>query len=236
MRRARAKRSPETFLHDRALEDIFERLSFVTRTFERALVIGELDDQWRDRLLVRVQSVDAVRIDDMMTVEPGAYDLCIAAGELDTAADLPQSLLAVRFALRGDSLFIGAFSGGDTLPALRAAMRSADEQMGVASAHAHPRIEPAAFTGLLSSAGFSMPVVDVDRVAVRYKSLTDLVRDLRGMGATNVLRSRSPRPLSRQAAAAASAQFLSDAEEERVTETFEILHFAAWTPAQSPNG
>jgi NADH dehydrogenase [ubiquinone] 1 alpha subcomplex assembly factor 5 len=177
-----------------------------------------------------VETLDTVGIDDMMTVEPGIYDLCIAAGELDTAADLPQSLLAVRFALRDDSLFIGAFAGGDTLPMLRAAMRVADEQMGAASAHVHPRIEPAAFTGLLSSAGFSMPVVDVDRVALRYKSFTDLVRDLRGMGSTNVLRSRARRPLSRGAATAAASRFMADAQDGRATETFEILHFAAWTP------
>ena len=226
MRRARAKRrGTETFLHDRALEDIFERLSYVQRSFERVLVIGGGDGL--DRLPGKI---DTVGLDDLLTVEPGSYDLCIAVGELDTAGDLAQSLLAIRFALREDSLFIGAFPGGDTLPALRAAMRAADETMGAASAHVHPRIEPAAFTGLLGAAGFSMPVVDVDRVTVRYKSLADLIRDLRGMGATNVLKSRSRTPLSRAAVAAATAHFASNADDGRVTETFEILHFAAWTP------
>ena len=236
-RRMRARRrGTETFLLERAMEDIFERLSFVQRKFERGLLIGTIEPDWRERLLRQVQSVDVVGLDSMLDVEPGSYDLSIAVGELDTANDLPQALLAVRFALRDDSLFIGAFPGGDTLPALRAAMRAADEQMGAASAHVHPRVEPAAFTGLLTSAGFSMPVVDVDRVAVRYKSLADLVRDLRGMGATNVLKARSRRPLTRAAAAAAARHFLSGADDGRVTELFEILHFAAWTPAQTPNG
>jgi hypothetical protein len=227
----RRARGAERFLHERAIEDILERLSFVQRTFERALLIGDVE---RDR--VPTQFADSISLDELMTVEPGSYDLCVVVGELDTANDLPQALLAVRFALREDALFIGAFPGGDTLPALRSAMRAADEHMGAASAHVHPRIEPAAFTSLLSSAGFLMPVVDVDRVAVRYKSLADLVRDLRSMGATNVLKSRSRRPLSRQAAAAAAEQFRAGAEDGRVTETFEILHFAAWTPSQSATG
>ena len=236
-RRARARRrGTETFLYERAMEDILERLSFVQRKFERALLIGTIEPEWRERLLREVQSVDVVGLDSMLDVEPGSYDLCIAVSELDTANDLPQALLAVRFALRDDSLFIGAFPGGDTLPALRAAMRAADEQMASASAHVHPRVEPAAFTGLLTSAGFSMPVVDVDRIAVRYRSLPDLVRDLRGMGATNVLKARSRRPLTRAAAAAAARHFLSDGNDGRVTELFEILHFAAWTPAQAGNG
>lgn len=226
----------ETFLHDRALEDIFERLSVVQRQFGRALVIGEIDGSWRGQLERKVGAVDVIGLDGLSNVEPGAYDLCLAAGELDTASDLPRALLTVRFALRHDSLFIGAFPGGGSLPALRAAMRAADEHMGAASAHVHPRIEPAAFTGLLSSAGFSMPVVDVDRVIVRYDSLAGLVRDLRGMAATNVLRSRSRRPLTRAAAAAASAHFLTGATEGRISELFEILHFAAWTPAVRGNG
>ena len=227
----RRSRGTERFLHERAIEDILERLSFVRRTFDRALVSGEVED---GRL--PVPSIDRIGIDGLMSVEPGSYDLCIAVGELDTANDLPRALLAVRFALHDESLFIGAFPGGDTLPVLRAAMRAADEQMGAASAHVHPRIEPAAFTSLLTSAGFSIPVVDVDRVAVRYKGLADLVRDLRGMGATNVLKSRSRRPLSRAAAAAASEQFLSGADGGRVTELFELLHFAAWTPVRTANG
>jgi NADH dehydrogenase [ubiquinone] 1 alpha subcomplex assembly factor 5 len=226
----RRSRGTERFLHERAIGDILERLSFVQRSFERALVIGEIG---HGRLPVR--SVDMINTDDLLSVEPGSYDLCIAVGELDTANDLPQTLLAVRFALRDDSLFIGALPGGDTLPALRAAMRAADEHMGAASAHVHPRVEPAAFSSLLTSAGFSMPVIDVDRVAVRYKGLDDLVRDLRGMGGTNVLKSRSRRPLTRAAAAAAAAHFLSNADEGRVTELFEILHFAAWTPARTVN-
>ena len=235
MRRARARtRGAETFLHERALEDIFERLSFVQRKFERALVIGDVEREWRDRL--PVQSVDRIDLDQIMTIEPGSYDLCIAVGELDTANDLPQVLLAVRVALREDALFIGAFPGGDTLPALRSAMRAADEHMGAASAHVHPRIEPAAFTNLLTSSGFSMPVVDVDRVAVRYDGLPDLLRDLRGMGATNVLKSRSHRALTKAAASAAARQFQLGAQDGRVTETFEILHFAAWTPSPAASG
>ena len=115
-------------------------------------------------------------------------------------------------------------------------MRAADEEMGVASPHAHPRIEPAALTHLLTSAGFAMPVVDVDRVQVSYRSLADLVRDLRSMGATNILRARSRRPLSRAAVNSAAGQFLAGAEDGRVKETFEILHFAAWTPSARNNG
>jgi hypothetical protein len=51
------------------------------------------------------------------------------------------------------------------------------------------------------------------------------------MGATNILDSRSPKPLSRAALAAAAADF-NPGPDQRTIETFELLHFAAWTPAE----
>lgn len=249
LRRDRAARlGPELFLHERAFEDILERLALIRRRFHSTLLIGCFDPRWRERLLQHADSVDVIdpgplfaqavagtcASEERMDLHPGAYDLCVAVGTLDTVNDLPHALLLIRFALQNDSLFIGALAGGEALPRLRTAMRAADEQMGAASAHVHPRIEPAAFSGLLTSAGFSMPVVDVDRVQVGYRSLWHLVRDLRAMGATNVLSARSRRPLTRAAAAAAAERFRQQTEGERVIEIFELLHFAAWTP-DAPN-
>lgn len=246
LRRDRAfRQGPELFLHERAFEDVLERLVLVRRRFGSALLVGCPDPGWPERLLQHVETVHVVdpgplfaavaggdRMDeDRLDVEPASYDLCIAIGTLDSVSDLPRALLTIRFALREDSLLLGAMAGGDSLPRLRGAMRAADEHMGAASPHVHPRIEPAALTLLLSEAGFTMPVVDVDRVQVRYESFRDLVRDLRAMGATNVLTARSRRPLTRAAAAAAAEHFAAHAQAGRTVERFDLLHFAAWTPA-----
>jgi hypothetical protein len=232
LRRARALRNPERFLHERAFEDMMDRLALVKRRLSKALLIGGFNPDWRNRLLGRADCVDVIEIDDLMQVEPGSYDLCASVGVLDTVNELPHALLAMRLALKPDSLAVGAFSGSNTVPALRAAMRAADEAMGAASPHVHPRIEPAALTQLLGEAGFSMPVVDVDRVDARYSNLSDLVRDLRAMGSTNILTARSRTPLTRAAVESATAQFASQGHAGRVTEHFELIHFAAWTPAQ----
>ena len=231
-RLARAsRRGPDLFLHERAFDDMLERISMVNRRFRSALLIGRSDPLWRERLLEQVETAELIDADALPTLEPGAYDLCVAVGALDTVDDLPTALLTIRLALRSDSLFIGTVPGGDTLPLLRAAMRAADEAASAATPHVHPRIEPAGLSGLLTSAGFSMPVVDVDRVQVTYAGFWDLVRDLRSMGATNILSARSRRHLSRAAVAAAERHFASAARDGRSTETFELLHFAAWTPS-----
>lgn len=231
LRQQRALRlGPELFVHDRILDDIFERLGEVRRRFDNALVIGAATPVTAERLRAHASIVHEIQDFDNVPAADG-FDLCICLGRLDVVEDLPNYLRLIRSRLAEDALLVGAFPGGNTLPRLRAAMRAGDGVSGTAAPHAHPRVEAAALGHLLSAAGFVMPVVDVDRVRVAYASLDKLVADLRGMAATNVLRAR-PRRLSRTALAQARAHFEAAGAGGRTIETFEILHFAAWTPQQ----
>jgi hypothetical protein len=247
LRRDRAARTgPELFLLNRAFEDCVERISLVRHRFERALLIGCPDPAWPTQLGDFADRVDvrdpgllfAERaggeqlVEDACEPEPAAYDLVLSVGTLDTVNDLQRVLLAVRWSMQPQGLFLGALSGGDTLPRLRSAMRAADAVAGGATPHVHPRIEASALAPLLAQVGFINPVVDVDRVAVAYRSFAQLVADLRRMAATNILTQRSPRPLSKSARASAAESFMAGAEDGRVTETFEILHFACWSPPE----
>ncbi len=156
------------------------------------------------------------------------YDLCLAIGTLDTVNDLPLALNLIRRSLRPDAPFIGAIVGGNSLPALRASLIEADRAKGRVVARTHPRIEPASLAQLLVAAGFAMPVVDVDRVRLRYECLDDLVRDLRAMAATAVLADRPP-ALSKIGASRARDAFAERADKGKTEEIVEILHFLAWT-------
>lgn len=246
LRRDRAARNgTELFLFERVFEDCLERLALLNRRFERALLIGCPVASWRRRLGAFADDVDCLDpghlfaaaaggdavVEDSWTGPPQAYQLVLAIGTLDTVNDLPLALGLVRVAMRADGLFMGAISGGETLPELRAAMRAADRVSGAAVPHAHPRIEPAALSPLLTAAGFIRPVVDVERIDVSYPSLGKLVGDLRAMGATNILTGRGT-PLTRLQRDAAALAFAEAGEDGRTTETFELLHFAAWTPSE----
>lgn len=245
MRRDRAFRhGPELFLYERAFSDCLERISMVQRGFRSALLIGCPDPAWRGRLQAKAQLVDAlepgpcfaeaagatVGVEDQWCATKPTYDLIVAIGTLDTVNDLPGLMQRLRRACRDGAFVLGAVAGGHTLPRLRSAMHAADQLTNIASPHVHPRIEAPALAALLSAAGFIMPVVDVDRISVSYSSLQRLVQDLRRMGATNVLRSRSRKTMSRACYSAATKAFSSIQDDGRTTETFEILHFAGWTP------
>lgn len=246
MRRDRAARQgPELFLLERVFSDCVERIELCRRHFRRALLIGAPDRHWSARLhplADEVESADpgplfAQSSNGMTLIEdtwlpPGhAFDLIVAIGTLDTVNNLPLAFQLLRHSMAADGLLIGAFSGGDTLVQLRKAMRAADALLEMAAPHVHPRIEAAAVAPLLEQAGLVRPVVDIDRVNVSYRSLARLVRDLRGMAAGNLLTAR-PRFIGKAGLSAASDAFERAGDGDRTIETFEIIHFAAWTAAQ----
>jgi len=243
LRRDRAARiGAELFLLDRAFEDCLDRLRDISRQFGRALLLGCPSPQWPRRLRAVASEIDVLDPgylfakqaggsqveEDRHDFGEGRYDLCVAIGTLDTVNDLPLALQLIGRSLQPDAPLIGAMAGGHSLPALRASLIEAGRTEGQVVARTHPRIEAASLAQLFTAAGFAMPVVDVDRVRLRYVDLGALVGDLRAMAATAVLSERPP-PLSRNVVKQASIAFSARAQGGRTEEIVEILHFLAWT-------
>jgi NADH dehydrogenase [ubiquinone] 1 alpha subcomplex assembly factor 5 len=243
LRRDRAARSgPDLFLVERAFEDCLDRLRDIPRSYNRALLVGCPSPRWPERPKALAAEVEVCDPGGLFAAQAGGeqveedrhdfgeerFDLCVAIGTLDTVNDLPLALQLLGRSLRPDSPLIGAIAGGNSLSALRASLIEAGRAKGQVIARTHPRIEPASLARLLGAAGFNMPVVDVDRVRLRYKDLGTLISDLRAMAATSVLAERPP-PLSRDGAKLANAAFSALATDGRTEEILEILHFIAWT-------
>ena len=245
LRRERAARmgGEADYLYRRAGDELLERLQAVKREFRRALVLGVADGTLAPRLGalgMEVTSAEsaAERADvqcdeDRLPFGDGAFDLVVSVGVLDSVNDLPGALVLIRRALRPDGLFFGAFAGAGSLPALRRAIQAAEEAEGLpASPRIHPQIDLRAAGDLLARAGFALPVVDGETVTVRFGSLQRLVADLRAMGATNILASRSRRPLGRIGYAAALGDFAAQADSAgRTAERFEFVYLTGWSPA-----
>ena len=243
LRRDRAARSgADPFLLERAFDECVDRLHAIVRRVDRVLLIGCPSSGWPDRLREFASEIDVVdpgplfaRRSDGVTADEDRHDfgenrygLCVAVGTLDTVNELPLALQLIRRAMVPNAPLIGAIAGGNSLPRLRAALIEADRATGRAVARTHPRIEPSSLAGLLIAAGFTMPVVDIDRIRLRYGSLAGLVRDLRGMAATGIMADRPP-PLSKSAAQRASEAFEQAGTDGRTEEFLEILHFLGWS-------
>ena len=126
--------------------------------------------------------------------------------------------------------------GGDTLTELREAFAAAETEIeGGVSPRVAPFADVRELGALLQRAGFALPVVDCDRLTVRYPTVFALMRDLRGMGATNILTERRRAPLKRatlQRMAEIYAERFADAD-GRLRATFEIVWLSGWVPHDS---
>ena len=243
LRQDRARRQgPETFLIDRVAAELGERLSAVLRTFDRAADLGTPTDALR-RVLAEsgkaatiVGAHNLVADEEALPFAEASLDLVVSALALQFVNDLPGTLIQVRRALKPDGLLLAALIGGDSLSELRTAFAEAESEIegGVS-----PRVSPFAdlrdLGTLMQRAGFALPVVDSDRLTVRYANVFALMRDLRRMGATNVLHERRRTPLQRATLAKMAeiyARRFADSD-GRLRATFEIAWLSGWTPHAS---
>jgi SAM-dependent methyltransferase len=244
---------PATFLIDRVAADLSERLAAVLRRFPRALDLGTpgaalahaLAQSGKAETLIAAAPEPAavqsrlLRVaadEEALPFADASLDLVVSGLALQFVNDLPGTLIQVRRALKADGLFLAALIGGDSLAELRQAFAQAESEVegGVS-----PRVAPFAdlrdMGALLQRAGFALPVVDSERLTVRYDNVIALMHDLRRMGATNVLGERRRKPLKRatleRLGQIYAAQF-ADAD-GRLRASFEIVWLSGWAPHAS---
>jgi SAM-dependent methyltransferase len=237
--RARAL-GPATFLLDRVADELGERLAAVLRQFERAVDLGTPTEAVR-RVLDASDKIgtviDGVAIDEeTLPFADGSLDLVTSALSLQFVNDLPGTLIQIRRALKPDGLLLAALIGGDSLQELREAFAEAESEIeGGVSPRVAPFADVRELGALLQRAGFALPVVDSDRLTVRYNTVFALMHDLRRMGATNVLTERRRTPLKRTTLAKMAEIYVrrfSDAD-GRLRASFEIVWLSGWTPHES---
>ncbi len=242
------------FLLRRATEELIDRLSVVKRRFALAADFGTPGPHAAaalaasgqvDRVIRIAPTVASVGAGDFvsavgdlerLSVAEGRFDLAVSLLALQTVNDLPGVLIQMRQALAPDGLMIVALIGGDTLTELRQSLtRAESEVLGGASPRVAPFVELRALGGLAQRAGLALPVVDLDRVPVRYGDILALMRDLRGFGAANALADRSRKPLRREVLARAAGIYADGFADPdgRVRATFDILWLSAWAPHES---
>lgn len=253
-RRLRAQAAPADFLLAHVAEELVDRLSAVKRSFAVAADIGTPGNVLRAAIRSRGLAAGVIGVDllacELRRGEPllvaadeealpfadASLDLALSALALHGVNDLPGTLVQIRRALKPDGLFLAALLGGETLTELRQAFAAAEAEIegGVS-----PRVAPFAdlrdLGAMLQRTGFALPVVDADRLTVRYATPFDLMRDLRGMGATNALTERRRVPLKRatlQRMAEIYAERFRDAD-GRLRATFDVVWLSGWAPHES---
>jgi SAM-dependent methyltransferase len=227
-----------TFLLDRVIEDMEDRLAAVRREFVNAADVwtpGEgLAAHGRFTSFAHIALEDSPQ--ETLPLASESLDVVVSALAFQFANDLPGVLAQIRRALKPDGLLLAAMIGGDTLTELRQSFAAAEAEC---EGGASPRVAPFAdlrdVGSLLQRAGLALPVTDVDRVVVRYDSAFALMQDLRRMGATNILVERRRLP-TRRTTMLRMAQIYAERfadPDGRIRATFDVIWLSGWAPHES---
>ena len=242
------------FLLERVADDLAERLALIRRSFPLAVNLGAhhglvseriagiagieqiIDTDGSLQALAHCSGLRVLADEEALPFKDGALDLVVSGLSPHLINDLPGTLVQIRRALKPDGLLLASLLGGETLKELRQAWLQAEAEIsGGASPRVAPFADVRALGALLQRAGFSLPVVDTEIVTVTYKDPFALMRELKAMGASNMLEARRRQPVTRallvRAAEIYAEQFGTN--DGRIPATFEILTLTAWAPDPS---
>jgi NADH dehydrogenase [ubiquinone] 1 alpha subcomplex assembly factor 5 len=242
------------FLLNRVADELAERLSIVKRRFPLAANIGAhhglvserirgiagtrriIDVDGTASLLGQAADLRVVADEEALPFADASLDLIVSGLALQMVNDLPGTLVQMRRALKPDGLLLASLLGGATLTELREAWIAAETEI---SGGVSPRVAPFAdvrdMGALLQRAGFALPVVDSETLTVTYADPIALMREIKNMGASNMLLSRRRTPVSRRLLLRAADIYAErfGGLDNRVPATFEILTLTAWAPDPS---
>lgn len=172
--------------------------------------------------------------------QPGARYLCADIESLplaDDSVELALSNLALQWCdpqrvareaarvIRPQGLFMFTTFGPDTLKELRAAFRSLDDRP-----HVNQFVDMHDIGDMLVEAGFADPVMDQETVTLTYSDLKPLLRELKGIGAHNVLPGRPAGLMGRRRWQQLVAAYEQFRVEGRLPATYEVVYGHAWKP------
>ena len=117
--------------------------------------------------------------------------------------------------------------GPDTLRELRTAWDQVDSH-----SHVHHFIDMHDLGDALVRAGFSSPVLDVERYILKYLDVRKVAADLKATGAHNATAGRAKGLTGARKFAAMQAAYEGFRQDGRLPATYEVVFAHAWVPAQ----
>jgi hypothetical protein len=166
--------------------------------------------------------------EDQRHFPDGSFARIAAFMTLHGVNDLPGALLLCRRMLVSGGRFQAAFPAGFSAGAVRDAFLDADIAAGTGvPPRLGPTVDAAEAAGLLQRAGFVEPVVEVETLTLRYRSLADFARDARAHGDSGWLAGRTRGLTTPRRWARAEAAFARGAEAGgRVPVEVQILYLS----------
>jgi malonyl-CoA O-methyltransferase len=156
---------------------------------------------------------------------PASFDLVFTSLMLQWVQPLDTALAQIRRVLKPGGLLLASSFGPLTLQELRAAWSAADD--GV---HVNDFVDMHDFGSALQRAGFTEPVLDVDRHLRHYPDATALMRSIKAIGAHNLHAARRRGLTGRGAYARMIDAYETQRGARGLPATWQVVYAVAWAP------
>ena len=143
--------------------------------------------------------------------------------------DLDAVFADIHRVMKTEGLFMFSTLGPDTLKELRAASNVDSERV-----HVSRFLDMHDIGDALVRAGFSAPVLDVERITLTYDDAIAVMRDLKSIGAHNAADGRSRGLQGRGFLKKLTENYERFRKDGKLPATFEVVYGHAWKPASKP--
>jgi malonyl-CoA O-methyltransferase len=165
---------------------------------------------------------------EQLPIGNASIDLVWSNLALQWCNDLDGAFTEVARVLQPNGLFMFSTFGPDTLKELRAA---------TSNGHTHVSrfIDMHDIGDALTRAGFSAPVLDVERYTLTYEDVKAVMTDLKKIGAHNATSGRARGLQGKGFLQNLTQQYEQFRTQGKLPATFEVVYGHAWTKEQKPD-
>lgn len=211
----------------RALAKRYPEAQVIALDFSHRMLRQEHGFLWR--LFSRNEAHSLCANFERLPIAGGSVDMVWSNMALHWAVDPLAALREFHRVLAVEGLLMFSTLGPDTLSGLRAAA-------GAARVHAFADMHD--LGDMLVAAGFSEPVMDMERVTLLYAAGAALLADLRASGQTSALAARARGLSGRRFLAALEEKLAAQRRDGELPVGYEVVYGHAWkaAPRQAADG
>ena len=160
-----------------------------------------------------------------LPLAPAAINLVFSNLALQWSYDLPAIFRELRRVMKADAMLVFSCYGPDTLTELKQSWRLVDDRQ-----HVNDFPDMHDVGDELLAAGFREPVMDVERLTLQYQDVISLMRELQGLGESNVAADRFKGLTGKGSLRGLLEAYERFREKGRYPASFEIIYGTAFAP------
>ncbi len=173
------------------IDDQLARLSQINRQFKNILLINPLLHEYLThhlRASYRSSNITSIELDDITTIHKAGFDLIIMPFFIHWVDDVQKLLEIISSAIDEEGIFAANFPGERSLHSLRMKLFELEsEYIKTHTPHIIPFITLKQVPALLSHAGFSEVITDMEEIELERDNILSFMKMLKDLGQSNVM-------------------------------------------------